>query len=217
MKKLLSKNNLIFILILMTLFILMPTVSYAANLSINEILKETVSGWYTALRAFSVGFLVLLAFGVILRTIFSRGTAALKTAQFEALGREWLVMLCIILFFHYLMMGAIQLNEGLVASAEDLGQKLSGMEEGQEISLYEATLTKAYEVKFTAGTVGMILYVMLVYYTYKFVVVYFKRYVNVIVLELIAPFACCYSAYRKIILGKSAVLGRWVKEFLLEQ
>ena len=214
MKKLLSKNNLIFILILMTLFILMPTVSYAANLSINEILKETVSGWYTALRAFSVGFLVLLAFGVILRTIFSRGTAALKTAQFEALGREWLVMLCIILFFHYLMMGAIQLNEGLVASAEDLGQKLSGMEEGQEISLYEATLTKAYEVKFTAGTVGMILYVMLVYYTYKFVVVYFKRYVNVIVLELIAPFACCYSAYRKIILGKSAVLGRWVKEFL---
>lgn len=215
MKKVLNRNNLIFILILMTLFgLMMPTVSYAANVSINDMLKETVAGWYDVFRALSIGFMIILFLVVVIKAAATRDTSSDASTQLKEMLGYWLIMFFLIIRIDFFMISAVNLNESIVSAAEDLGKSLSGMEQGQEMSLYESTISKAYEVRFKPGTIGMILYMMLVYYTYKFVFVYFKRYINVIVLIITAPIVCCYSAYRKVILGKSTIFIRWVKEFI---
>ena len=112
------------------------------------------------------------------------------------------------------MVFAINVNEDMVKGSEKLGQSLSGMKEGQEISLYESVISKAYEIKFKPGTIGMILYIMLVYYAYKFALVYLKRYVNVLVLILIAPIVCLMYAFKKVLSGKAITLKKWFKEFI---
>ena len=195
MKKVLNKNNLIFILILMTLFnLMMPNISYAANVSINDVLKETVAGWYIVLRGL--------------------GIRSADSALVKRMLLDWLVGLFLIIFIHYFMVFCINMNQDMVLGSEKMGQKLSGMKEGQEISLYESVVTKAYEIKFKPGTIGMILYIMLVYYAYKFAIVYLKRYVNVLVLILLAPIVCVMYAFKKVISGKSMTLKKWLKEFI---
>lgn len=213
MKKVLNRNNLIFILILMVLFnLIMPTVSYAANASINYLLKETIAGWYMILRALTIGVMLILILLIVIRAAINRNGET--EGLLKLMIKDWLIAFFLVIFIHYFMMMAIDLNESAVAGAEALGQKLSGMEEGQEISLYESTISKAYEVKFKPGTIGMILYMMLVYYTYKFVLVYLKRYVNVIMLVLIAPIVCCVHGFKKVLTGKGLVLKKWIKEFI---
>ena len=213
MKKILNKNNLILILIIMTLFnLIMPTVSYAANISINDVLKETVAGWYAILRAISVAVMLILLLVIAIKGAVSNN-AGDKSLLKRMLG-DWIIALILVLFIHYFMIIAINLNEAAVSGARSLGSQLSGMEEDQEISLYESTITKAYEVKFKPGTIGMILYIMLVYYAYKFTLVYLKRYVNVLVLILIAPIVCCFYAFKKVLTGKGVTLKKWFKEFI---
>ena len=76
MKKVLNKNNLIFILILMTLFnLMMPNISYAANLSINDVLKETVAGWYVVLRGLGIGAMILLLLFLTAKAALSKRSA----------------------------------------------------------------------------------------------------------------------------------------------
>ena len=88
MKKVLNRNNLIFILILMTLFgLMMPTVSYAANVSINDMLKETVAGWYDVFRALSIGFMIILFLVVVIEVGATRNTSSDASTKFkEMLG-----------------------------------------------------------------------------------------------------------------------------------
>ena len=213
MKKVLNKNNFIFILILMTLFnLIMPTISYAANVSINDVLKETVAGWYMILRGLGIGAMILLLLILAGKAAISRNSA--DSALIKRMLLDWLVGLLLIIFIHYFMVFAINVNEDMVKGSEKLGQSLSGMKEGQEISLYESVISKAYEIKFKPGTIGMILYIMLVYYAYKFALVYLKRYVNVLVLILIAPIVCLMYAFKKVLSGKAITLKKWFKEFI---
>ena len=213
MKKVLNKNNLIFILILMTLFnLMMPNISYAANVSINDVLKETVAGWYVVLRGLGIGAMILLLLFLTAKAALSKRSA--DSALVKRMLLDWLVGLFLIIFIHYFMVFCINMNQDMVLGSEKMGQKLSGMKEGQEISLYESVVTKAYEIKFKPGTIGMILYIMLVYYAYKFAIVYLKRYVNVLVLILLAPIVCVMYAFKKVISGKSITLKKWVKEFI---
>ena len=213
MKKVLNKNNFIFILILMTLFnLIMPTISYAANVSINDMMKETVAGWYAILKALVVGAMIVLVLIIALKAAITKRSS--DTALVKSMLKDWFVALALILFIDYFMIFAIEVNEAAVAGAEQIGQKLSGMEEGQEISLYESVFTKAYEIKFKPGTIGMILYIMLVYYAYKFTLVYLKRYINVIVLIITAPIICGFHAFKKVITGKAITLKKWFKEFI---
>lgn len=213
MKKVLNKNNLIFILILMTLFnLMMPNISYAATVSINDQVKETIAGWYMILRGLVIGALLILLLVLVIKAAITSSVG--DKAILKRMLIDWCVALLLVLFIHYLMIFAINLNENLVADAEKMGQKISGMAEGQEISLYESAITKAYEIKFLPGTIGMILYMMLVYYAYKFTFIYLKRYVNVIVLILIAPVVCGVYAFKKVLTGKSITLKKWIKEFI---
>ena len=140
MKKVLNKNNLIFILILMTLFnLMMPNISYAANVSINDVLKETVAGWYVVLRGLGIGAMILLLLFLTAKAALSKRSA--DSALVKRMLLDWLVGLFLIIFIHYFMVFCINMNQDMVLGSEKMGQKLSGMKEGQEISLYESVVT----------------------------------------------------------------------------
>lgn len=213
MKKILNKKNLIFVLMVLLMNIAMPV--YAApstSVSINQLLNEKISGWYLLLRALALALMLVLL--IILGIRVALKNSAEQKALLKTIIPDWIVGMILVFFIHYFMMGAITLNEAAVAKVESMGQSLSGMEEGQELSLYEAAISKAYEIKFTSGTIGMILYIMLVGYTCKFVVVYLKRYINVITLILLAPIVCFVYAFKKVISGKGTLLKQWFKEFI---
>ena len=137
-------------------------------------------------------------------------------SKFKELFVDWLIGIILIMFIHYFMIGVVHINEMLVEQAQEVGKNISGLNMADdEYDLYESALTKAYELNAMSGLIGLIMYAVLVVYTYKFVIVYAKRYLNIIILILLAPIMLLISSFKKVLSGGSAhIMGKWVKEFI---
>ena len=67
LKKLLNKNNLIIVMILLCIGVLLiPNTVYATSYPISDYLKQTVASWYVFIKYFCIAimFIVFLALGI---------------------------------------------------------------------------------------------------------------------------------------------------------
>jgi hypothetical protein len=225
-KKLLNiSKNLIIILTLVGIGIfllstsVLAVVSEETELSLAQVMREKIALWFTLIRTtcFAIMLILLMVFALKF-LVFNRSPENL--ALLKSMFVDWLIGLILMFCIHYFMIGIMYINEYGISQAKQLGNSLSGLAEGEdaneeEYSLYEQALSKAYELNATSGIVGLIMYIMLVVYTYKFVIVYAKRYINVIVLILFSPIIILVSSFKKILSGRSeGILGKWFKEFI---
>jgi len=214
-----SVKNLIIVITLVVVFIMLLSTSVFAasnNETIDVIMRQKISGWYMAIRGVSLAVMLVLLLIVGLKLMVFTVSSADK-ALFKRILVDWLIGFILLFFIYYIMYAVILLNENTVNRMKSWGYELSGLssEGDNEYDLYEYAMSKAYEIKFTSGTIGMIMYIMLVVYSYKFVIIYAKRYINVIVLILIGPVVCVITAFKRVLSGKSGdVLKKWIKEFL---
>ncbi len=136
---------------------------------------------------------------------------ALKSIPF------WLISIILIATLHYIMLYIFNINQEIIDKAREMGKDLSGINSqdlDDEVTLYESALSKAYELQFTSGTIGMFLYMILVFFTYKFVIVYAKRFFNVMILILSGPMVCAISAFKRVVFGTPGTIVKWFKEFI---
>ncbi len=63
----------------------------------------------------------------------------------------------------------------------------------------------------------MIMYIVLVYYSIRFLVMYFKRFLTVIILAIMSPFVAVAYALEKVNKnGKGGeIYGNWFKDFYI--
>ena len=119
-------------------------------------------------------------------------SATEKKAVYKQMLLSWLGGFIIIFVMSYIMYGIIAANETFISWV------IPKYEDGTEISLYESVRSKAYELKFTSGFAGMTMYIILVYYGIRFLIVYFKRFLTVIILALLSPFIGVAYALEKV-------------------
>ncbi len=86
---------------------------------------------------------------------------------------------------------------------------------GYEDSIYETVRTKAYEIKFSSGMVGTILYIVLIILMLKFLYIYLKRFLAVCILIVMAPMMGASYAISKVRTGKAKAFTRWMKDYTL--
>lgn len=208
-KKLLNKTNLIIVIMLLCMFLL-TNVSYAATVNISTVFNQTVSGWFIIIRYVCLAIMLIGLIALGIRAAVT--TIAEEKATYKTTFVYWLICLIAILLLHQFIYALIYTNENIVNRCKELGETLSGInadtsdDELDEVTLYETAVSKAYELKFTSGTIGMILYIMLVVYTIKFFFVYFKRYINVLILILIGPIVLTIYAFRRVLQGRGGIV-----------
>ena len=199
-KKLLNIKNLIIIVICLVM-LMIPNISFAAssdNVSISVILKQTIAGWYYVIKYVCLAIMLVALIMLGIKAAISQ--LAEDRATLKKMLVFWIIGVVLLVSLEYLIYIAIYFEEFLLEKCSDLGDSLAEIgeyansPEYEEVTLYESAISKAYELKFTSGTLGMIMYIMLLYYTIKFFFVYLKRYVNVMVLILLRS-NCCYHVY----------------------
>lgn len=193
--------------------------------SLITILKEVVAGWYYSFRLISIMVMLILLLYIGVKLAISSATK--EKALYKQVLRDWLVGMILVFSIHYIILAMMYFNEMLVdeISKMRLGYKpLQAYEYGikeraktvtnseMEISIYDEVRTRAYDAKFTVGTTGMIMYMVLVYYAWKFSFLYLKRYLVVAVLIMMAPFVAVSYAYNKVRTGKTVIFSNWFKE-----
>ena len=84
-----------------------------------------------------------------------------------------------------------------------------------ELNVYEAIRTRAYDAKLTVGMSGMIMYITLVYYAFRYTFMYLRRLFNLAVLTIMGPAIGVSYAVQKILHGKGISFKNWLQEYLL--
>lgn len=192
------------------------------------ILKKAIAGWYYVFRAIS--FMVMLVILVYIGVKLAINSATKEKALYKRVLMDWVVGMILVFSIHYVMLFIINFNEILVESLSNLRSGVEQMEvyeygslarvekpvenDELEVNLYDEVRTRAYDAKLSVGTTGMIMYMVLVFYAWKYTFIYMKRYLTIAVLTIIAPLIASTYAYNKVRTGKSGIFSKWFKEYL---
>lgn len=144
-------------------------------------------------------------------------TVAGQKAKYKRMLISWTTGLLIVLFIHFFMYAVLYVNDTLVRILKDLASMSASRilgEGAQSLSLYDAVRTKAYAWDFYDGLVGLIMYIILVYYLVRFLLVYLKRMISIYVLALVSSLMGVKYALEKVTGRRSKSFGKWMKEFM---
>lgn len=167
-------------------------------------IRTLVAEWYYVFRLVAIIGLLLILIYIGIKMAIS--TAAEEKAKYKTLFVNWLVAFVIVFFMQYFMIFVMQINQALIDIFKDIGKSLN---------LYETVRELTWEVKMTTGIIATALYVMLVYYMIKFVIMYFKRLFIVVVLIILAPLVAAKYAIDKLSGNKSSQsLKVWGQEYV---
>lgn len=195
--------------------------------SLVMVIKKAIASWYYTFRLISI--MVMLVLLVYIGLKIAIQVSAQEKALYKRILLDWLVGMVLVFSVHYIMLFIIQFNEIIVEQVSNWRDGATGLKvyeyglierasqpvenDELEMTLYEEVKTRAYDAKLTVGTVGMVMYMVLVYYAWKFSFRYLKRYLTVAVLAIASPFVAVSYAFNKVNTGKSTVFAKWLKEF----
>ena len=185
-------------------------------------IRATIAGWYTVIRnVVIIGMLVALIYAAIKIAISQPG----KKAEYKSKLIDWIVGFIIVFFIHYFMVAVIAFNNQIVKILDPVIQSkttvdtpkvetgtnsnVTTTDDGQT-SLYEAIRIQAYDIKATTGITAAIMYMVLVFLTIRFVILYAKRLFVIAVLIVISPLVGLLYSINK----KKYKIGDWASEFI---
>lgn len=191
---------------------------YVEGGSVSEgkiILRETISGWYYALRNFAIIALLSVLVYVGIRMIMS--TVAQDKAKYKVMFKDWLIALCLLIVMHYIMIGILNVTSMITDALG--GGKNSNMVGTLTEDITSILNNDKYEYNgMTLGDAYAKIVVMggIIIYTFIFAVKYLKREFTIIFLILLGPVSCITYPIDKISDGKAQAFNKWFSEFLYE-
>lgn len=175
--------------------------------NINEILKKNIAKWYFSIRNIAcVGSLVVLVYiGIRMAT----STIASDKAKYQKMFISWLKSFMLVFLMHYIAIALIELQNWILGV-------IGGLVEGQG---FEEFLMKNTDEAF-ANTRGWdsvaitIQYYVLVYFQIVFFLTYFKRFLKVAFLFVIAPLVTITYSIDILGDGEAQAYSSWLKQII---
>ena len=176
-------------------------------------IREVVAMLYMGLRSVSlIGLLLALIYYGIKFVI--TGIAEEK-AECKQKLISWAIAFFIIFGMHYFLIAVMKINEILVGMFSDIGKNIaSELSDGQYFDLATAMRELTYKFDAVKSLLAAFLYLAMVYYLVKFVIIYFKRLFVTVILILFAPIVGIKFAMDKLKFKESSTLTTWAKEYI---
>ncbi len=201
-------------------------------------IKILVATWYriVTILAYAVMLVLLIFLGIKLAI----ANLSSDKALYKQMLFDWVVGMAIIASIQMVMYFAIMINEKAVKIIADSADKVNEVQikhmtetdpdklaeyensgiiklsdQEIEIDVYEAIRTRAYDAKLTVGMSGMVMYMALVYYAFRYTLMYLRRLLNLAILTIMGPGIGVSYAYQKIMHGKALSFKNWLREYIL--
>ncbi len=190
-------------------------------------IKESVAKWYYVMRLIVIAFMLILLIFIGIKMAIS--TIASEKSVYKQMLIDWVAGMIIVFSIHYIMIAILTINDTIVDAISPLAQEPVEIQEVDkygdkeklknssqiETTLYESARTRAYSMKLTDGFTGMIFYAVLVYFAWRFALIYLRRIINIIILTLMAPAVAASYAFNKVLTGKPKVFSTWFSEYIM--
>ena len=188
-------------------------------------LRDTISGWYYALRNLAIVALLSILVYVGIRMILS--TISQDKAKYKMMFKDWLVALCLLFLIHYIMVGILNLSSTITDAIGTSGQSFTNNQKDEIQALIDLSDAKIdgstddseeEEIKqyMKEAFSKTVIYAATVIMNVIFIIKYVIRALTIIFLVLLAPITCITYPIDKISDGKAQAYDMWFKEFLYE-
>lgn len=190
-------------------------------------LRETVAGWYYALRNLSIVALLSVLVYVGIRMTIS--TVSQDKAKYKTMLKDWLVALCLVFTMHYMMVGILNISSIITNAIGRTGQSVTMTDDIR--SKIEDDINNSWEgVKGSTSELdkqtihdnmmdaygNLLIYAAIIVFTVVFTVKYIMRAITIVFLILIAPITAVTYPIDKIKDGKAQAFDFWFREFFFQ-
>lgn len=181
--------------------------------SLTMIIRNLVATLYMAIRQIAIiGMLVVLIYLGIKLVTSSIGE---QKAEYRKKLANWGIAFFIVFGMHYFLIGVMKINETIVDLLRNIGASIaSQMTGGQYVDLAMAMRDLTYNADIAQSIVAMIMYMVMVYFLIKFIIIYFKRLFVVTILIILGPFLAIKNAVDRVRFNKSSSMLTWAKEYI---
>lgn len=181
--------------------------------SLVVIIRDVVASLYMAIRKVSIIALliVLLYYGIK----FVTSAVAEAKAEYKQKLLNWAIAFFIVFGLHYFLIAVMKINEIIVSLLSNVGTNIaSEISDGQYFDLANAMRELTYQTGIVKSMLSTCLYMAMVYYLVKFIIIYFKRLFVTIILILLAPFMGIKFAVDRLKFKQSSSFITWAKEYI---
>lgn len=190
-------------------------------------LRETVAGWYYALRNLSIVALLSVLVYIGIRMTIS--TVSQDKAKYKTMLKDWFVALCLVFTMHYMMVGILNISSIITNAIGRTGQSVTMTDDirtkieedinnsWEKVDGYTNELDKQEVHKNMMDAYGnLLIYAAVIVFTVIFVVKYIMRAITIVFLILIAPITAVTYPIDKIRDGKAQAFDFWFREFFFQ-
>lgn len=187
----------------------------ASKSAASGVLGQTIADWYISFRNVAIVGLLSVLIYLGIRIVIS--STAVDKAKYKEYLQNWVVALCLVFFMHFIMSGLLMItdefnnlfaqdvNDNIVISIDNIKFKTN---------LIGYVRFNAQSKSTQTSTAYSILYVTLVIYTVIFTFMYFKRFLYMAFLTMIAPLVAITYPIDKVGDGKAQAFNTWFKEYI---
>lgn len=179
-----------------------------------QTLSQTVATWYIALRnlAMVISAVVLVYVGI--RMAFS--SVADDKAKYKTMLKNWFISFALLFLLQYIMILLFDASELLINAIN----KAIILDPNATVSMEETILNDSFANIAEASGLNKLLYIvtyfMMVYYQFKFFLIYIMRVFKVDFLIMIAPLICVTYPIDTMGDNKAQAFNNWIKEMIGE-
>lgn len=188
-------------------------------------LRNTISGWYYALRNLAIVALLSILVYVGIRMTIS--TVSQDKAKYKTMLKDWFVALCLVFVMHYIMVGILNISSTItnaigttgssVNMSEDISERIEERIDTADKEVESWGTNDAYVSEVMWEAYGyLFVYAAIIVFTVIFTVKYIIRAITIVFLVLIAPITCVTYPIDKIKDGKSQAFDFWFREFFFQ-
>ena len=170
-------------------------------------LRHSAAFWYYIFRSIAIGALLISFVLNAIKALSSGSTIEQKAIAKMAL-KDWVISAVLVFFMHMLIIFIINLNNSFVAVLENV----SGSAEIGE--LMETMLEACFSSSFIIRCAALIVYVLMIWQTVKYLLIYIERFLKAFFLMVISPIIPVWYSTEKAIGNRSVALDGWLKSFI---
>ena len=168
-----------------------------SNVNVNNffaIVRKNVAKWYIFFRYLALVVMLIILMVLCINLAFSTMTS--KKISYKKMLIDWAVCFILLYLSHYFMIAIQYLNDFLLNIFRSFSNAINT---DGKYDLFQTVKSRAYDIRFTIGYSGMILYITLVYLTIKYIYIYAKRFIYIIILTILAPITMLIYSVKKIL------------------
>ena len=182
----------------------------------SGVLRTTIASWYRAFRNIAVVSLLTILVYIGIRILI--GSTAQDKAKYKERLKDWLVGLCLVFAMHYIMAGTMMITEKItdvLDNSIDTGYNVTidGTPVKENLTGYIRLLAQRKDI--VESFAYTIMYIVLVVFTYMFLIKYLKRVLYMAFFTMIAPLVAMTYPLDKMADSRAQGFTTWFKEFMM--